>query len=133
MKKLILFTFVALLLLFSAYSVAAENDDSTLSFSSVSIEDGVSVCMQAKAQQIYYAISQQFFNSNMGQRLGLGQGQMQNTQNMQTLQAPQQNNMQNQNMQNMRLQAQQSEMNTAPSNMPARIADYQFYGRNRVF
>jgi hypothetical protein len=119
MKKLILSTFLALVLLFSAYYVAAENDDSTFSFSSVSIENGVSGRMQAKAQQIYYATSQQFFNSNMGQRLGLGQGQMQNTQNMQTLQVPQQNNMQTQNMQNMRRQAQQSEMSTAPSNMPS--------------
>ncbi|MDK2826744.1 MAG: hypothetical protein PWQ44_1924, partial [Methanolobus sp.] len=34
MKKLVLSTFVALILLFSAYSVAADNDDATLSLSS---------------------------------------------------------------------------------------------------
>ncbi|WMW26061.1 transglutaminase domain-containing protein [Methanolobus sediminis] len=126
MKKLILSTFVALILMFSAYSVAAENDDATLSLSSVSIEDGVSGRMQAKAQQIYVT-SQQFFNSNMAQRLGFSQGQMQSSQNVQTPQAPQKN-MQNQdlqNMQNMRQQGQQGEMNSAPSNMPAQNVPMQ--------
>jgi hypothetical protein len=126
MKKLILSTFVALVLMFSAYSVAVENDDATLSLSSVSIEDGVSGRMQAKAQQIY-ATGQQFFNSNMAQRLGFSQGQMQSSQNMQTPQAPQNsnNNMQNQNPQTIRQQGQQGEMNTAPSNMPAQNVPMQ--------
>jgi hypothetical protein len=97
MKKMILSTLVALILMFSAYAVAVENDDATLSLSSVSIEDGVSGRMQAKAQQIYYATSQQFLNSNMAQRLGFSQ--MQSAQNMQTPQSTltPQNNMQNQN------------------------------------
>ncbi|WMW21402.1 hypothetical protein RE476_08285 [Methanolobus mangrovi] len=116
MKKLVLSTIMALTLMFSAYCVAAENDDSTLFFSSVSIGDGVSGRMQAKAQQICYVTSQQFFNSNMARRLGFGQNQM-NAQNMHTPQALQ-NNMQNQDMQNMRQQGQQDGMNTAPSNMP---------------
>ena len=129
MKKLILSTLVALILMFSAYAVAVENDDATLSLSSVSIEDGVSGRMQAKAQQIYYATSQQFFNSNMAQRLGFSQGQMQSAQNMQTPQSTltPQNNMQNQNQnpQTMRQQGQQGGMNTAPSNVPAQKAPMQ--------
>lgn len=86
MKKLVLSTFVAFLLMFLAYSVAAENDDAALSFSSFSIEDGVSGRIQVKAQQIY-VISQQFFNFNMAQRLGFNQGQIQTSQNMQSPQS----------------------------------------------
>ncbi len=108
MKKLILSTFVALILMFSVYAVADENNDVTLSSSSVTIEDGVSGHMKAKVQQMYMT-SQQFFTSNMGQRSGSSQYQMQNAQNMQTPQSPQ-------DMQNTRSQG---EMITAPSNMPS--------------
>ncbi|SFM78377.1 transglutaminase domain-containing protein [Methanolobus profundi] len=114
MTKLVLSTIMALILMFSAYTVADGNDDANISFSSSLIEDGVSGNMRAKAQQMAFTASQQFLSSNMAQRLGFGQGQMQNAQNMQTPQVLQQND-----MQNMRQQGQQGEMNTAPSNLPA--------------
>lgn len=108
MKKLILSTFVALILIFSVYAVADENNDITLSSSSVTMEDGVSGHMKAKVQQMCMT-SQQFFTSNMGQRSGSSQYQMQNTQKMQTPQSPR-------DMQNTRSQG---EMITTPSNMPS--------------
>ncbi|WP_340820354.1 hypothetical protein [Methanolobus sp. WCC4] len=113
MTKLVLSTIMALILMFSAYTVADGNDNANISFSSSLIEDGVSGNMRAKAQQMAFTASQQFLSSNMAQRLGFGQGQMQNAQNMQTPQVLQQNN-----MQNMRQQGHQGGMDTAPSNMP---------------
>lgn len=100
---------MAMILMFSVYAVTDENDDATSSISAFSIENGVSGNMRVHTQQMAYVTGQQLFNSNMAQRSGLGQYQMQNAQNMQTPQTPQ-------NMQNMRSQ---DAMNTAPSNMPS--------------
>ncbi|MEZ5334105.1 MAG: hypothetical protein R2741_02125 [Methanolobus sp.] len=118
MKKLVLSTIMAMILMFSAYAVAGENDDSTLS--SVSTEDGIAGNMRTHMQQMSAVASQQFYSSNMAQRLGFGQNQnqMQNPQNMQTPQ----NYQDMQNMQNMQDMRSQDAMTTTPSNMPSRNA-----------
>lgn len=106
MKKLILPVLVVFVLLFSAYAVAAVNDDVSWSFSSV-LEEGISGHMMVKVQQVYYATSQQFFNSNIDHISGFSQ-QMQHSQNMQTRQAPQ-------NMHDMRQQHGMNGLSNIPS------------------